>query len=58
MDDYLEHEHDELSILEIDEESIDGTYAEGVTPEGSRYAIHAGGDGDSFNHLVTYEFLQ
>lgn len=37
---------------------VDGTYAEMVTENGTIYGIHAGGDGDSFNHRVRFEFMR
>lgn len=37
---------------------VDGTYAEMVTANGSIYGIHAGGNGDSFNHKVRFEFMR
>lgn len=35
---------------------IDGTYAE-VEYEGRYYGLHAGGNGDSFNHVIRCENL-
>lgn len=49
MCDYLEY-HNMLDIT-----IVDGTYAEGVNGKGEMYEIHAGGDGDSFNHIVTFK---
>lgn len=37
--------------------SQDGTVAEIVNSVGDRYEVHASGDGDSFNHKVTFVFL-
>jgi hypothetical protein len=35
---------------------VDGTYAE-IERDGVKYAVHASGDGDSFNHKVEFEEL-
>ena len=51
MCDYL----DNINMLDIT--YIDGTYAEGVNCKGEKYAIHASGNGDSFNHKVEFEPL-
>ncbi len=34
-----------------------GTYAEGMDKQGNLWAIHASGDGDSFNHKIEFEAL-
>jgi hypothetical protein len=52
MCDYLDN-HNMLDIT-----LIDGTYAEGVNAKGDKYEIHAGGDGDSFNHRVTFKLIE
>ena len=36
---------------------VDGTYAEGSNCAGDKYAIHAGGDGDSFHHRISFELI-
>lgn len=38
-------------------ELVDGTYAEVTCEEGNVYACHAAGDGDSFNHVITFELI-
>ena len=52
MSDYIEN-HNMLDIY-----LIDGTYAEGKNCNGDKYEIHAGGDGDSFNHRVTFKLIE
>ena len=49
MQDYLENGN----MLDIT--LVDGTYAEGVNCDGEKYEIHAGGNGDSFNHVITFK---
>lgn len=49
MGDYLENEN-MLDII-----MVDGSYAEGVNCKGEKYEIHAGGNGDSFNHVITFK---
>ena len=51
MCDYLDN-HNMLDIT-----LVDGTYAEGINAIGEHYEIHAGGDGDSFNHIVTFKLI-
>lgn len=51
MNDYINN----LNTLDII--TIDGTYAEGRNSEGQIFAIHASGDGDCFNHRVTFELI-
>ncbi len=51
MCDYLDN-HNMLDIT-----FVDGTYAEGVNGKGNKYEIHAGGDGDSFNHIITFKLI-
>ena len=51
MCDYLE------TINMLDITFIGGTYAEGVNVNGQKYAIHASGNGDSFNHKIEFELL-
>ena len=46
---------DEINMLDII--MVDGTYAEGVNAKGEKYALHASGDGDSFNHKIEFERL-
>ena len=53
MCDYLDFEMN----TNWDVDFIDGTYAEITTEIGEKYAIHASGDGDSFNHVITFERL-
>ena len=48
MSDYI----DNFNMLDID--FVDGTYAEGSNASGDRYEIHASGDGDSFNHRISF----
>ena len=52
MSDYLEC----INMLDIT--MVDGTYAEGVNSKGEKYAIHASGDGDFFNHKIEFELLE
>jgi len=35
----------------------DGTYAEVENGDGKKYAVHAGGNGDFYNHKVRFEEL-
>ena len=51
MCEYLE----EINMLDIT--FVDGTYAEGKNAKGEKYAIHASGNGDSFNHKIEFELL-
>ncbi len=51
MCDYLE------TINMLDITLVDGTYAEGVNAQGEKFAIHASGNGDSFNHKIEFELL-
>ena len=52
MDDYLtNHLPEEAEIIHID-----GSYAE-ILYEGKDYGVHAGGNGDSFNHHIRFELL-
>ena len=37
---------------------VDGPYAEGVSKQGDTYEIHARGDGDSYNHVIEFVFLE
>ena len=48
MGDYL----DNINLLNIT--LVDGTYAEGVDCNGVKYEIHAGGNGDFNNHVVSF----
>ena len=52
MNDYLDNHLSESFEVVL----TDGTYAEIENRfTGERFAVHAGGDGDSFNHLITFE---
>lgn len=52
MDDYLTyHLPNGAEVL-----MVDGTYAE-IKYEGKKYALHASGDGDSYNHKIEFEEL-
>ena len=51
MNDYLEN----INMLDIT--FVDGTYAEGSNCKGDKYEIHAGGNGDSFNHVITFKLI-
>lgn len=52
MDDYLtNHLPEDAEIIHID-----GSYAE-ILYEGKDYGVHAGGNGDSFNHHIRFELL-
>lgn len=51
MQEYL----DEVCMLDII--TVDGTYAEGKNAKGEIYAIHASGNGDFFNHKITFELM-
>ena len=35
----------------------DGSYAEVENGNGEKYAVHAGGDGDFYNHRIKFEAL-
>ena len=52
MDDYLWNHLPEGACVH----HIDGTYAE-IEYEGRDYGLHAGGNGDSFNHVIRWELL-
>lgn len=52
MDDFLSNYLPEEATIH----HIDGTYAE-VEYEGRDYGLHAGGNGDSFNHIIRWELL-
>ena len=52
MQDYL----DNVNMLDIT--MVDGTYAEGVNSKGDKYALHASGDGDSYNHKIEFELIK
>ncbi len=50
LENYLEEVfNDDVEILEHD-----GTYAE-ILYEGTKYGLHASGNGDFFNHKITIE---
>ena len=51
MQDYL----DSGNMLDIT--LVDGAYAEGTNCNGDRYEIHAGGNGDSYSHVVTFKLI-
>lgn len=51
MQDYLEN----INMLDITH--VDDSYAEGVNCKGEKFGIHAGGNGDSYSHLVTFELI-
>ena len=53
MSDFINYGIDNVfgELLHVNE-----TYAE-IDVDGVRYACHAAGDGDSFNHIVTFELL-
>ena len=51
MSDYL----DNINMLDI--VLVDGTYAEGVNSMGKKYEIHASGNGDSYNHRVSFKLI-
>ena len=52
MDDYLtNHLPEDAEIIHID-----GSYAE-ILYEDKDYGVHAGGNGDSFNHHIRFELL-
>ena len=53
MQDYIEFIMDD----DIELVTVDGTYAEIRKPGGALFAIHAGGNGDSYNHVITFERL-
>ena len=55
MCDFLDNHNEGTFDLEITE--VDGTYAQGKNVNGEEFAIRAMGDGDSFNHRVTFEKL-
>jgi len=46
---------DDVNMLDI--KMVDGSYAEGVNSKGERYALHASGNGDSYNHKIEFQFL-
>jgi hypothetical protein len=51
MQAYLE----DINMLDIT--IVDGAYAEGVNAKGEKYALHASGNGDFYNHKVEFELL-
>lgn len=56
MNDFLNCELGEDSGYEVIE--VDGTYAEiESVDDGKRFAVHASGNGDSYNHKVRFELL-
>jgi hypothetical protein len=42
---------------ELDITLTDGTYSERMDKQGNLWAIHASGNGDSFNHKIEFEAL-
>ena len=48
---YARFDHDAQLLVD------DGTYVEIENGDGKMYAVHAGGDGDFFNHLIRFELL-
>ena len=52
MDDYLSNHLPEGAWIH----HIDGTYAE-IEYEGRDYGLNAGGNGDSFNHVIRWKLL-
>ena len=58
MSEYLEMQEDFTYEQHLTIDHVDGTYAEGIDCKGNRWAIHASGDGDSFNHKIEFELLQ
>lgn len=38
-------------------DNVEGTYAEVTLPSGETFEVHAGGDGDSYSHLITFASL-
>jgi hypothetical protein len=52
MNEYLE----KINMLDIIE--VNGSYAEGINSKGEVYAIHASGNGDSFNHRIRFELIE
>lgn len=51
MSEYLIN-HCEYKLL-----SADGTYAEVITSYGVKLGVHAGGNGDNFNHKIRFEVI-
>lgn len=50
MLEYLdEHVDEDVKVL-----NMEGTYAE-IMKDGVKYGVHASGNGDSFNHKITFE---
>lgn len=52
MDEFLSNHLPEEATIH----HIEGTYAE-VEYDGRYYGLHAGGNGDSFNHVIRWELL-
>lgn len=44
--------------FELIEDSLDGTYAEIITLEGHKFACHASGNGDFYNHKIEFELIE
>lgn len=54
MDEYLNHYLSDQYVITL----VEGTYAEILNPDTDEwFAVHASGNGDSFNHKVTFELL-
>ena len=57
MSEYLEMQEGFTYQQHLIVDHIEGTYAEGIDCKGNRWAIHASGNGDSFNHKIEFELL-
>ena len=55
MSEYIEYHNEDDHDLKIT--LVDGTYAEGIDSKGIKWGIHAAGDGDAFNHLITFDLI-
>ena len=53
MSDFLNAEMDDSYTVNF----VDGTYAEITDNHGCRWAVHASGNGDSFNHKVQFDCI-
>ena len=54
MHDYIDYHMPDDWMIQLH----DGTYAEVITPELNRYALHASGNGDFRNHKIEFELLE
>lgn len=53
MSDFIDTEMDQTwQVI-----TVDGTYAEVKTPDGTMFEVHASGNGDAFNHKVSFVLL-